>query len=148
MTRDVEDTGRFLTLFYLQIDMTRRQLRWVRAGHEPALLYDPATDLFEDLTGEGIALGVDDSWDYVENKRDHLCAGQVILLSTDGIWEARNPQGQMFGREAISDLIRQQAHADAEQIQDAILAALNLFQQGIASADDATLVVIKITASS
>ena len=148
LTRDVEDTGRFLTLFYLQIDMTRRQLRWVRAGHEPALLYDPATDLFEDLTGEGIALGVDDSWDYVENKRDHLCAGQVILLSTDGIWEARNPQGQMFGREAISDLIRQQAHADAEQIQDAILAALNLFQQGIASADDATLVVIKITASS
>jgi serine phosphatase RsbU (regulator of sigma subunit) len=54
----------------------------------------------------------------------------------------------MFGREAISDLIRQQAHADAAQIQDAILAALNQFQQGVAPADDATLVVIKITASS
>jgi sigma-B regulation protein RsbU (phosphoserine phosphatase) len=148
LIQDVEDTGRFLTLFYLQIDMTHRRLSWVRAGHEPALLYDPVSDRFEELTGDGIALGVDDSRQFVESSRDHLNAGQIILLSTDGIWEARNPQGQMFGREVISEIIRQQVHANAAQIQDAILDALNRFQQGVAPDDDTTLVVVKVNASS
>jgi sigma-B regulation protein RsbU (phosphoserine phosphatase) len=144
LTQDVEDTGRFITLFYLQIDMPKGRLSWVRAGHEPALLYDPATDRFEELTGEGIALGVDSHWPYVESQRDRLGAGQIILLSTDGIWEARNPQDQMFGRQAVSDIIRRHAHATAAEIQDAILTELNRFQQEIAPADDITLVIVKV----
>lgn len=144
LTRDVEDTGRFITLFYLQIDMHNRCLNWVRAGHEPALLYDPASDRFEELTGEGIALGVDGSWQYAASRRDDLTDGQIILLSTDGIWEARNSQDQMFGRQAVSDIIRQHAQTSAAKIQDAILTEQKGFQQEIAPADDTTLVVIKI----
>ena len=145
LTRDVEDTGRFITLFYLQIDMNRRSLRWVRAGHEPASLYDPTTDRFEELTGKGIALGIDDSWQYAEKKRDDLAVGQIILLSTDGIWEARNRKDEMFGRQAIYRIIRQNSHRAAAKIQDAILADLNRFQQGVEAADDITLVIIKIS---
>ncbi|MBW2437615.1 MAG: SpoIIE family protein phosphatase [Desulfobacterales bacterium] len=144
LTRDVEDTGRFITLFYLQIDMPKGRLSWVRAGHEPALLYDPVTDGFEELTGEGIALGVDSRWQYVTSQRDELGDGQIILLSTDGIWEARNPQDQMFGRKAVSEIIRRHAHATAAEIQDAILIELNRFQQGISPADDVTLVIVKV----
>jgi len=144
LTRDVEDTGRFITLFYLQIDMNKRCLNWVRAGHEPAVLFDPATDRFEELTGEGIALGIDDGWQYVDKKRTALTAGQIILLSTDGIWEARNSQDKMFGKQAIYSIIRQYAHAGAAKIQDAILAELKQFQHGVEPADDITLVIIKI----
>ena len=144
LTRDVEDTGRFITLFYLQIDMDNRSLSWVRAGHEPALLFDPDADRFEELTGEGIALGVDGRWQYAESRRDGLGDGQIILLSTDGIWEARNPQDRMFGRETVSDIIRQHAQTSAAKIQDAILTELNRFQEGVAPADDTTLVVIKV----
>jgi sigma-B regulation protein RsbU (phosphoserine phosphatase) len=147
LTRDVEETGRFITLFYLQIDMDTRCLSWVRAGHDPALLYDPARDRFEELAGEGIALGVDGSWQYAESRRDQVVDGQIILLSTDGIWEARNPQDQMFGRQAVSTIIRQHAQTSAAKIQDAILTELDRFQQGIAPADDITLVVIKIYGS-
>jgi sigma-B regulation protein RsbU (phosphoserine phosphatase) len=148
LTRDVEDTGRFITLFYLQIDMNNQSLNWVRAGHEPAALYDPVTDSFEELTGEGIALGIDESWQYVEKKRTDLAAGQIILLSTDGIWEARNPQDKMFGKQAIYSIIRQNSQAAAAKIQEAILAELNRFQQGVEPADDITLVIIKINDSS
>jgi sigma-B regulation protein RsbU (phosphoserine phosphatase) len=143
---DVEDTGRFITLFYLQIDMNKRSLNWVRAGHEPAVLFDPATDRFEELTGEGIALGIDDSWQYVDKKRTALTAGQIILLSTDGIWEARNSQDKMFGKQAIYSIIRQYSHAGAAKIQDAILTELKQFQDGVEPADDITLVIIKINA--
>ena len=144
LTRDVEDTGRFITLFYLQIDMNKRDLNWVRAGHEPAVLFDPATDRFEELTGEGIALGIDDSWQYVDKKRAALTAGQIILLSTDGIWEARNSQDKMFGKQAIYRIIRQYSHTGAAEIQDAILTELKQFQHGVEPADDITLVIIKI----
>jgi sigma-B regulation protein RsbU (phosphoserine phosphatase) len=144
LTRDVEDTGRFITLFYLQFDMNDRCLSWVRAGHEPATLYDPIADRFEELSGKGIALGIDDRWQYAEEKRADLAAGQIILLSTDGIWEARNQKGEMFGRQAIYNIIRQNSHRSAAKIQDAILGALHRFQQGVAPADDITLVIVKI----
>jgi sigma-B regulation protein RsbU (phosphoserine phosphatase) len=144
LTRDVEDSGRFITLFYLQIDRIHHSLSWVRAGHEPSVLYDPSTDRIEELTGKGIALGVDSSWQYSEEKRTGLKAGQIILLSTDGIWEARNPQDQMFGKQAIYSIIRRNSHSPAAKIQEAILSDLNRFQQGIEPADDITLVIIKI----
>jgi len=146
LTRDVEDSGRFITLFFLQIDMDNRSLTWVRAGHEPAVLYDPSTDRFDELAGEGIALGIDDTWQYMEEKRTDLAAGQIILLSTDGIWEARNPQDKMFGKQALYRIIRRNSHAGAAKIQDAILAELKQFQDGVEPADDITLVVIKINA--
>ncbi len=148
LTQDVEDTGRFITLFYLQIDTDNRRLSWVRAGHEPALLFDPASGRFDELSGEGIALGVDADWRFSENQRENLTDGQIILLSTDGIWEARDPQDQMFGRQAVCDIIRQHVHATAAQIQDAILAELDRFQQGVTAADDTTLVVIKVAGNS
>ena len=74
-----------------------------------------------------------------------LAAGQFILLSTDGIWEARNLKDEMFGRQAIYHIIRQNSHLPAAKIQDAILNALHRFQQGVAPADDVTLVIIKIS---
>ena len=144
LTRDVEDTGRFITLFYLQIDMVHRTLRWVRAGHEPAVLYDPLTDRFEELSGKGIALGIDSSWQYEEEKYADLAAGQIIVLSTDGLWEARNPQDEMFGKQALYRIILKNSHAGATEIQDAILAGLRQFQQAVEPADDITLVIIKI----
>ena len=146
LTRDVEDSGRFITLFYLQIDMHQRTLCWVRAGHDPAVLYDPLTDRFEELSGKGIALGIDNNWQYEEEKHAALAAGQIIVLSTDGIWEARNPQDEMFGKQALHKIIRQNSDAGAAEIQDAILAELRQFQREMAPADDITLVIIKITA--
>jgi sigma-B regulation protein RsbU (phosphoserine phosphatase) len=52
----MKETGRFITLFFVEIDTRTRQLRWVRAGHDPAILYHPATDTFENLAEPGTAL--------------------------------------------------------------------------------------------
>ena len=147
LTRDVEDSGRFITLLYLQIDVEQRTVCWVRAGHDPAMLYDPSTDRFEELSGKGIALGIDNSWQYEEAKYAALAAGQIIVMSTDGIWEARNPQDEMFGKQALHRIIRRNSQAGAAEIQVAILAELRQFQQEVEPVDDITLVIIKITGS-
>jgi sigma-B regulation protein RsbU (phosphoserine phosphatase) len=144
LTRDVDDSGRFITLFFLQLNMDRRMLHWVRAGHDPAILYDPGSDQFEELGGKGIALGLDSDWQYEAEEYSGLTDGQIIVLSTDGIWEARNPRDEMFGKDALQQIIRLNSHGSAADIQEAILSELKRFQQNLMPADDITLVVIKI----
>ena len=61
---DFADSGQFVTLFYLTVDPTRQVLEWVRAGHEPAIFYDPAANAFLELAGSGMALGVDKHCQY------------------------------------------------------------------------------------
>ena len=144
LTRDVEGSGQFMTLFYLALDSATRRLRWIRAGHDPAILYHPANDTFEELKGDGLVLGIDEDWVFEENERVGLEAGQILFLGTDGIWEAHNSQGDMFGKEAVRNIIRQNAKASAAEIQEAILSSLRKFQGDADPEDDVTLVVIKV----
>jgi serine phosphatase RsbU (regulator of sigma subunit) len=144
LTLDIYDTDRFVTLFYLTIDPQKKQLKWVRAGHDAALLYDSAGDTFVDLYGPGLALGWDQNYPYEENEHADLTAGQIIFLGTDGIWETFDKTGNPFGKESIKDIIRQKATASAEDIMNEILTALERFRQGNEPEDDVTMVVIKI----
>jgi sigma-B regulation protein RsbU (phosphoserine phosphatase) len=90
-----------MTLFYMAIDPDNQRLQWVRAGHDPAIVYDPARNTFEELSGEGIALGVNEDVRYEENVKSGVTEGQVIALGTDGIWEASSPTGEMFGKKRL-----------------------------------------------
>lgn len=145
LARDVEETGSFMTLFFLLIDQHNQDLHWVRAGHDPALFYDPAARQFAELHGPGIALGVDATWQYVQQTQSELTTGQVILLGTDGIWEAQNSRGQLLGKELLFDTIRENSDASAQDILNAIIDETNRFREGQAPTDDVTLVIIKIT---
>lgn len=143
LVKDVEDSGQFMTMFFLVLDTETRQLEWVRAGHDPGIVYDPGLDSFSELGGSGIALGVDARWIYEDNKKTDFSNGQIIFLSTDGIWEARNKKGEMLGKEPILSAIRQSASLDASQIIDAIFNILDKFIGEVKIEDDITSVVIK-----
>lgn len=145
LVQDVEDSGQFMTMFYLTVDPIKQTLRWVRAGHDPAILYDPNEDSFEELRGKGVALGVMEESFFEENTRSDTRTGQIIFLSTDGIWEAHNKQGEMFGKERIYEIIRRNASRGANEIVDVMLESLNNFQDDAEIEDDITLVIIKIT---
>ncbi len=144
LAQDILDTGRFMTLFYLTIDAENRRLSWVRAGHEPAITYDPTQNKFEELRGSGLALGVDAEVSYEENRKAGLVEGQIIAIGTDGIWEARNKDGEMFGKARFHDIIRRNAAARAQGILDAVYDELERFRSGLKPEDDVTLVVVKI----
>ena len=144
LVQDVEDSGQFMTMFLLALDPETRQLEWVRAGHDPAIVYDPGSDAFDELGGSGIALGVDAEWIYEGYRKTDFSSGQIILLSTDGIWEARNKQGEMLGKGPILKAIRQNSSSEAGQIIDAIFDTLDQFAGGVKLEDDITSVVIKL----
>jgi sigma-B regulation protein RsbU (phosphoserine phosphatase) len=144
LAADVEDSGRFMTLFYAEIERPNNVIRWVNAGHEPGMIYDPATDTFSDINGgNNMALGIFEDTEFKEARRD-IAAGQIIVIATDGIWEARNPKGEMFSKDRIYKIIRQNASASANEIQNSILESLKHFQKEATLEDDMTLVVIKV----
>jgi sigma-B regulation protein RsbU (phosphoserine phosphatase) len=143
-TADVEDSGAFMTLFYLAIDSTRAKVRWVRAGHDPAMLYDPASGRFEELGGQGFPLGVNADAVFEEREKKTQKPGEIIFIGTDGIWETAGPDGRLFGKEALQDLIRSSSGRSAREITQIILQALETFRMGTKPTDDITMVVIKI----
>ncbi len=141
---DVQESGQFMTLFFFLYSPDSRMLQWTRAGHDPALLYDPDEDRFETLKGAGIALGLDGDYAYRTSLRPDCRPGQILVVGTDGVWETRNAAQEMFGKKRVRDLVRRHAGSDARDIREMILAALRSFMRGQRAEDDITLMVVKL----
>lgn len=143
LSEDLDGTGRFMTLFYLELDTGNRTAKWVRAGHDPAMIYCPRLDFFTELgAGDGLPLGVIRESIY-EEQTNEMHPGQVIAVGTDGIWEARNPAGEMFGKERYKNVLRENAHKSAKEMLDAVYDAVQSFAGGARPEDDITLVIVK-----
>ena len=143
LVKDIEELNLFVTMFYSEIDLNRKRFRWVHAGHEPAIVYDPARDSIEMLGGDGVPLGVVDNWDYEEAEID-IASGQIILIGTDGIKESYNSHGEYFGNERLMTVVRDHVDKPAKELLKEVFDALNRFRYPAERLDDETLVVIKV----
>jgi serine phosphatase RsbU (regulator of sigma subunit) len=143
LVRDVEELNLFMTMFYSEIDIKEKTIRWVKAGHEPAILYDPAGNSFESLAGQGLPLGVLEDAVYEESEKQ-IASGQIILIGTDGIKETSNDRGEMFGTERLLNVVNEYAPLPAKEILTKVFEALDNFRHPLEMEDDATLVVIKV----
>jgi sigma-B regulation protein RsbU (phosphoserine phosphatase) len=141
---DTDQTGQFMTLFYAEIACDRNEIHWVRAGHDPAILYNPHTDSFHELKGEGLALGVVPDFNFNVSSRT-IEKGQVIVIGTDGIWEMTNMAGDYFGKQALKRIIRSHADKPARLICAEITRALDHFRGSRDTEDDITMVVLRVT---
>ncbi len=143
LSRDVKDSGRFMTLFICNIDRPNEIIEWVNAGHEPAVVYDPASDDFIELTGGGLPLGVSEKTTY-QKFQQKILPGQIILIGTDGIRESQNIRGQMFGKERFGEIVRACCRKPARVILQATMDALDEFCRPLKKEDDVTLVVVRV----
>ena len=144
VTRDSGTTSRFLSMFFLEIDAKSQELRWIRAGHEPAILFDPKDNTFEELSGKGMALGIVDDYKFQSYQRRGWVPGSILVVGTDGIHESRNREDTMFGQARVRQIIQKNSQASAEVIQNAVIDALQAFKGDVPQEDDVTLVVIKL----
>jgi sigma-B regulation protein RsbU (phosphoserine phosphatase) len=143
LSRDVEDSGRFMTLFFCEIDSLNRTIRWVNAGHDAAFVFNPDAGNFEELARHSLPLGVFEKTAYQEFQRKIL-PGQILLIGTDGIWESRNARGEMFGKERFCQVISAHAREAASEILQAVTNELNRFSHPLGKEDDVTLVIIRV----
>jgi sigma-B regulation protein RsbU (phosphoserine phosphatase) len=139
---------RFMTMHLSLIDAKSATMRWVSAGHDPAILYDPCDGSFREV-GEGeLPLGVVDGTEYREQTYGPLRPDQVILVGTDGVWEMPDVKGEAFGKRRLSDIIREFADRSAADISAAIRERLTSFRGDAKQVDDVTYVVVKLAPAS
>ena len=137
------DTGRFMTLFYMVLDAKERVARWISAGHDPAFVYIGGA--FDEFAGNDIPLGIERTWVFKEEAREGLAPGTLIVVGTDGIWEARNPAGDMYGKDRLRDVIRANNGDACEQIIEAIIADVKSHIGTGEQDDDITCVAVRVT---
>ncbi|MHC5089657.1 MAG: SpoIIE family protein phosphatase [Planctomycetota bacterium] len=140
-----EDTGddKFMTLFYGALDAEHRSLTWASGGHDPALWYHRKANTFEELPNTGPLTGYMKDMPYEQAGPVTLETADILLVGTDGIWEAEDPNGKPYGKERLYDLIRKYQDNSAQEIVDVVVESVEDFCAPTAPADDVTLIVIK-----
>ena len=135
-------SDRFITFFYAQLDGPTRLFRYASAGHNPPfLLHRDGTH--QRLREGGGVLGV-----FPNQKFDlgsaQLAPGDRVILFTDGVTEANNPEGEEFGEERLLGLLEQNRASSAGELQKRILNAAAAFSGGHWH-DDVTLLVLAVS---
>lgn len=139
--------GKFASASYLVLDIGRGELRFARAGHTPIVLVNPAAGIREILTPKGTALGIRDGAGFaasLDEVRRPLRPGDLLVLATDGILEAKDRAGEEFGIERLTDVAVQHAPAGPDAVVNRILDAARHFQGSAKLDDDAMAVAMAI----
>jgi sigma-B regulation protein RsbU (phosphoserine phosphatase) len=135
---------RFMTMLISVIDARAKTMRWVSAGHDPVIVFDPTGDNFTEL-GEGdLPLGVMEDTEYSEQTSERLQPGQILFIGTDGVWEMPNAKGEQFGKDRLRDVIRECAQQSANEIAGLVHERLTAFRGDAKSVDDVTFVVVRV----
>jgi sigma-B regulation protein RsbU (phosphoserine phosphatase) len=132
---------RYATAFVGALDPATGVLRYANAGHNPPLVVRAAGDI-EELPATGVPIALLPVADY-EAAEARLAPGDTLVLYTDGIVEAANPEGEEYGAERLADVCRRHRQAPCAELAAALEADLEAFAGGVPIADDRTVVMAR-----
>jgi len=135
---------KFLTLFYGVLNVQDLTMNYVNGAHNPPILYNYRTGEMRFLEVGGTLVGMFENMEYEED-RVKLQKGDVMVMYTDGITEASNSSGEMFGEERLKEIIVKGERLSAIQMLQRIYDEVKRFSEGMPQQDDLTLIVMRIT---
>jgi sigma-B regulation protein RsbU (phosphoserine phosphatase) len=135
-------SNRFITFFFCVLDASTGELRFANAGHNPPIIIRASGEAKMLDEGGGPVLGILSIAPYSES-RERLETGDMLVLYSDGVTEANNPDYDEFDEERFIEVLRNHRHEAASAIVEAVTKALTEFAAGAPQADDITLVVAK-----
>lgn len=134
----------FLSAFYAILELENGRLLYANAGHNRPLCYRARDGRVQDLKARGTILGAFEDIQ-IEERRISLTPGDALLFYTDGVSEALDAQGEMFGTQRLSDVFERSASGSAQDVKMAIVDAYNNFTGDVEQSDDVTFIVVKRT---
>lgn len=135
----------YLTGFYMIID-SENQIVFSRAAAPTALLLRARNGVVEKMQGRGTLLGMfPDANRHFEDVRIKLEPGDKIFVYTDGITEANNPNGDMFGEDRLIDAVKETSGMDVQQASEHVMQVHERFTLGTDSGDDLTMITIMLS---
>ena len=143
MIAEQERANMFVTLFYGVLDVKKKSIAYVNAGHNPPLVLSKKGGDIVMLTAKGVALGVIPDIS-LEEKEVSLREGDIAILFTDGVTEAINRKQEQFGQERLAKLIAESHTLSAQEIVERIEREVTAFSEGQPQFDDLTLMAVKV----
>ncbi|AGY58219.1 sigma-B regulation protein RsbU [Gloeobacter kilaueensis JS1] len=144
MYADLENSNRFVTLFYSEYDPTTRTLHYSNAAHNPPLYWSAHTQEVHLLDTQGMLIGLEPGSLY-QQQSQQLNAGDVVIYYTDGFTDAADRDSHRFGEQGLNQAVRWAVtHCESpEQILEYLFEQLRQFCPNGHCGDDMTLIVLK-----
>lgn len=136
-------TPTFVTVFYCLFDAHKRVMQFASAGHPPVLYLTKDLSLKFLDTEEGLPLGMTEG--AYAGKQISYSGGDIFVFYTDGVTEAKNLKGQMYGSERLALVVKKNRESNCQDLLNAIAEDLKSFEPKSRQHDDITLIVIKVT---
>lgn len=140
------ERGSFISATYFVMDTQAKKIYYARAGHCPVLYYTASTGKAQFLSDKGAALGMvrgKDYCHYVENNEIPYAAGDVMVLFTDGITEAKNGRGEEFGLDRLKDTMQEVIGQTPREMQERLIKELYSYTGTEEINDDYTTMIVK-----
>ena len=140
--------GSFISICYGLLDVRDGTLRYVRAGHNPAILLRSGDKKAEMLRSGGLAIGLTRTDDFEQSLTVvsvNMKPNDTLLFYTDGVTEALSPSGRMFGDERLLAELPKHHGQPAQQMLSLLTSSVTRFTASTPLNDDMTMVVVRKT---
>ena len=142
----IEDLGfdHFITLLFAELDPAEGAWRFINAGHPTGYVLDAAGRIRAEMVSGTPALGIDREGERLVSGRIGLGPGDLVLLLTDGVTEARSAEGEEFGEERALEIVRRERARPAAEIIRILMDEVRRFSvPNSPNQDDMTAVIVK-----
>ncbi len=146
LNRGIKDrigTDHFATMSILHYDEKERSIVYSNAAHPPLLVYRKEKGEFTEIDTPGLPIGVEKEEQYHQRSME-LESGDILLLFTDGLPEARGRDGREYGLYSLKEIVSHHAEKTPEQIRKKIYQDIEHFSAEVEQHDDQTLIVMKV----
>jgi serine phosphatase RsbU (regulator of sigma subunit) len=132
----------FVTVFFGVVDLNTGEMTYSNAGHNPPYLISNQDDSIPTpLEKTGFPIGIDDESTWTR-ETVQIQPGDVLVLYTDGVPDAQNPEGEFFKQTSLVEVVKENIGQSAEALQKSILDAVYEFVSDAPPFDDITLMVL------
>jgi sigma-B regulation protein RsbU (phosphoserine phosphatase) len=140
---EMNETGIFVTMLYGELDFNNRVFSYVRAGHEIPVVCNAQGDFSELAQSKGQLIGVLEKPILQEN-RIQLTHGCTLLMFTDGVNEAANPEWNLFGHDRLRRELAARRDTPAQELCEGILESVESYRGGSSQQDDITMLAVMV----
>ncbi len=147
------DSRSFITITYAVIDLQAGVMTFCRAGHTPLIFLGGPSSRAPSarvLTPSGMVLGLridgaaEKFAELLHEERVDLSPGDVIVLYTDGITEAMNPESDLFGESRLIRIVEEHGHLESSELRERIMREVEAFVGTADQHDDMTMILLKV----
>lgn len=143
--REHGESNMFVTVFYGILQPETGDLIYANVGHDPMLIVSKDGSAVRMLESESLPLGIIEDQTY-EPVKECIRPGEIFVGFSDGVTEAMNVSGDMYGMERLLEVVQQNTHMSANELTDTIVQAVDKHATGAPQSDDITILVIKRSA--